>query len=140
MKVLVPLDGSRRAMEALPVAQRLTRENDVVILLTVGDVPDTALHAKEIHGELSHMLRSASEQLHGRAVDTRVELTGDPEGTIADAAREESVELIVMTTSCSAPIARFARRSVPDRVLRRARIPVTFVPVARDNRVTAPDW
>ncbi len=129
MKFLVPLDGSKRAMGALPVARQLVDENDEVLLLTVGDAPDSVPHARELRAELGRTLDHAASALPGAQVETRVELTGDPDDTIAHVAKAEAVDLIIMTTTCSSGIARLGRRSIPDAVLRRARIPVTLVPV-----------
>lgn len=132
MKVLVPLDGTRRALQVLPVVTWLSRDDATVLLLTVGEVPDSVQHAKELRAELSRMLQEAAEVLPSRRVETRVELTGHPEETIADVAQEQEVDLIVMATPSAPLLARLARRSVPDAVLRRVRIPMTLVPLPKD--------
>jgi nucleotide-binding universal stress UspA family protein len=96
MKVLVPISPSSASEAALPDAQRLAGEQGgEVILVSVGELPETSEHRDQAKG----MLQDRLDVLAARVsvpVRTRVELAGDPVRGILDVANEEHADAIVM--------------------------------------------
>jgi nucleotide-binding universal stress UspA family protein len=153
-KILVPLDKSHLAEQALNPAIWLTQKSDGrLTLLNVQDtppnfMPDVAeLTVNNLHEPLSDFDReyeSAREYLNGVRYglgrthtdlqwETRIE-DGDPASQIIDIAEKEAYDLIVMTTHGYSGLTRWMMGSVAEKVLRRAPCPVMVVRKSRPIR------
>ncbi len=117
--ILVPLDGSDLAEQALPYAQTLAGSGCQRILLEVGQEGDTDLPALERHANSDARLETAN---------------GDPAEQILRVARDLNAGMIVMTTHGRGALGRFVFGSVADAVTRRSPVPVFVVhPRAEDG-------
>ena len=122
--LLVPLDGSSKAVAALPVARGLAHlMGATVTLIHVGR---EALSP----AELLNRIRLSSEDVRGLIID---QCTGSPAEAIVRAAAARHAVLIVMCgPQPGGPSYPFG--SVPGDVLRTAPCPVVFVPSISDTR------
>ncbi|HEX5479906.1 MAG TPA: universal stress protein [Dehalococcoidia bacterium] len=129
MKILVPIDNSKGSHTALSAAKRLAKElrSAHIILLSVSEQPETPELAREEEETMQHLLRAAEAELDGVPVRHRTSKAGDPARGIADAARDEQADLIVMATHGRTPISALARGSVAEDVVRSGVAPVTLV-------------
>ena len=110
--VLVPLDGSPDAEQALPYAEALAGPGCQLILLEVGEDPDDEFTLLERHAGSCAQLETAS---------------GDPAEQILRVVRDLGVGLIVMTTQGRGALGRWAFGSVADAVTRKSPVPVLVV-------------
>jgi nucleotide-binding universal stress UspA family protein len=138
--VLVPLDGSRLAEQALGPAAELAARFDAELLLV--RVLSPVLHTRYRKGKV--VLASAgfdevedawtylsdhAERL--RAAGHRASvwvLVGPAAASIADAARTEHADAIVMTTHGRHGVGRLLLGSTADGILQRTGVPVVLVP------------
>ncbi len=110
-RILVPLDGSELAEQALPLATRLAQASD---------------------REQAHRRRQATAYLKAlqksdalKGVSTRsITPEGEPASVIINLAANEDCDLIVMTTNGERGLMRWIFGSVTERVLRNATCPV----------------
>ncbi|HEU5303005.1 MAG TPA: universal stress protein [Gemmatimonadales bacterium] len=139
--LLVPLDGSALAAQALPVAAAIARRSgtklhlamvspQVPSSLATGEEPpaEPALE-QELRDELLQYLKSTADALgttHGLDV-TFALLDGAPVHALAEHARLKHAGLIVMTTHGHTGVNRLWLGSVADRLLRRVRVPVLLL-------------
>jgi nucleotide-binding universal stress UspA family protein len=127
--VLVPLDGSRAAEQALAYldALRSLGESRVLLLSVVDEAEDyRGLSGSEAVDREANMLStylrevSSDVQKHlGVTVETKV-LRGSPAGRILDEARSLSPDLLVISTHGRTGIGRWRLGSVADKVIRGA--------------------
>jgi nucleotide-binding universal stress UspA family protein len=110
--VLVPLDGSSEAEQALPYAEALAAPGCQLILLEVGEDPDDEFALLERHAASCAHLETAS---------------GDPAEQILRVVRDLGVGMIVMTTHGRGALDRLAFGSVADAVTRHSPVPVMVV-------------
>jgi nucleotide-binding universal stress UspA family protein len=134
--ILVPLDGSPLAEQALPLALSVARRAQADLRLVM-------VHARHPGGPDPDIGASRSEQAYLDKVAARVRDTGGrpaatdvipaataliEEGSIAPAlcgyARALQVGLIVLTTHGRGPLSRFWLGSVADELLRQATVPL----------------
>jgi nucleotide-binding universal stress UspA family protein len=126
-KLLVPLDGSALAEAAIPVADHLSSATGAeIVLVTVGELPETTDQAKESHAALSGVLDRAARRLE-RPARRRVEHANDPAAGILHAVQEEGADMVVMTTHGRSGITEIAHGSVAADVIRSTNVPVTLV-------------
>lgn len=140
-RILVPLDGSERAEQALPLAARLARAWDGSLLLVRVVIPsrEVGLHAGEAvpflgdttKEELETARRSletvaASEGLAGIAVATEV-ITGRPAEGILSTATARQADLMVMCSHGYTGVKRWALGSVAQQVARHSAVPVLIL-------------
>jgi nucleotide-binding universal stress UspA family protein len=140
-RLLAPLDGSRAAETALPVASGLARQLGGELLLvraapapTAGTALDWAL-APDIGVETTALTRDATDYL-ARIAD-RLRQTGvavqyaarcgEPAAIIEALGRERAVALVVMATHGRTGLPRLALGSVADAVLRQQDRPLLLV-------------
>jgi len=109
--VLVPLDGSDLAEQALPYARELAEPGCQLILLEVGEDEDD-LGVLERHAGSCASLETA---------------VGDPAEQILRVARDLQAGLIVMTTHGRGALGRWVFGSVADQVMRTSPVPVLVV-------------
>lgn len=144
--ILVPLDGSTLATQALQPAQMIAAATGATLVLVA-----VAPHADDLglaDGGIEplwmladcdaatqyarHSLESAARQLHaqGIAVQTRV-LAGDPAAEIVRASAAEHTDLIVMATHGRSRFQRLMLGSVAQKVLHAAEQPLLLVRPSR---------
>lgn len=145
-KILVPLDGSDLAENALEAAFALARQfrSEVILLrVVVPDeilvslpalLPPAALYpAKSFHQseEAEAYLFGVKVRWSASGVRIRTEVAaGTPPEVIVTFAREHAVDLIVMSTHGRTGFSRLIYGSVAEAVLRGAHLPVLLTPIA----------
>jgi nucleotide-binding universal stress UspA family protein len=142
-RILVPLDGSSRAEQALPIAARIAHTTGgSVILLTVANIPteytfslyssylsQTPFFADdilEIELEKARQYLSIiaeSETLKGIKTETETS-TGATAQTILDVAEKEHIDLIIICSHGETGFKRWALGSVAQKVARHSPVPV----------------
>jgi nucleotide-binding universal stress UspA family protein len=136
--VLVPLDGSLVAEQAIPYAQALLPDADAGVLLRVVPEPDPLL--TELMWTLESapawtetaVARAELDQVKARLADTRIRwitdvAQGDPAAEVLEAIRRHRVDVVAMTTHGRGALGRVTFGSVADRVSRASPIPVLLV-------------
>jgi nucleotide-binding universal stress UspA family protein len=151
-RILVPLDGSPRAEQALPVAARIARATGGTIILLratpipiqygpymYGSYPSSApVFSREILdadlARAQYYLAAAaqSEHLVGIRTETKA-IAGPAAHTILTIARLQHVDLIVMCTRGLTGLKRWVLGSVAHKVLRHSTIPVLVLPVRQSE-------
>lgn len=146
-KVLVPLDGSELAEQALHTVPRLFGSVELLLfrVMSPPDVaisaylPDTARTTREMtqarEGAAEAYLAAQREAVEGEAVsvETEAEFSHDPAREIVRLAEERGCDVIVMSTHGRSGLTRALVGSVTDRVLRRSSVPVVVVPPEREE-------
>ncbi len=131
-RILVPLDGSALAEQALPYAQVLAERSGAEILLVrvvPPEWPDGPAEARE-HLREVHEARSYLGEIAGRIESRGVRvLRSVPPGAPATriAAEAQDADLIVMTTHGRSGVFRFLYGSVAEGVLAQAKVPVMLI-------------
>ena len=134
-KILVPLDGSRLAEAALWQAVDLGGADGAAYSLLRAAEAHTLPGADPVEAQVS-AVREAEEYLEGvarrlrergvSAVETHV-WYGAPAGAIAEAAKVQKVDLIVMSTHGRSGLGRLILGSVAESVLRGTTTPILVV-------------
>jgi nucleotide-binding universal stress UspA family protein len=150
--LLVPLDGSQLAEQALDYARQIVKPGGRITLLSVVDLPfptqvvfdmppvqtiDPA--TLEQHRDLTKRYlqgKAATLASAGFVVDTIVEL-GYPEEAIVSIARKYAVDAIVMSTHGRTGLNRMLMGSVTHRVLNDTPCPVFVVPNLKRQTATS---
>jgi nucleotide-binding universal stress UspA family protein len=140
--VLIPLDGSALAEQALPHAVAQARHFQAE--LTLLRVVEPFAHGRGISlADLERIRQQthawACEHLERLAVDIRqqgvlvqtVTIDGRPHTGIAEFAETNQVDLIVMSTRGQSGLSRWLMGGVADRVVRGATVPVLLVRAAQ---------
>jgi nucleotide-binding universal stress UspA family protein len=151
-RIVVPLDGSDLAEQAVPVAAALGADLGVPVhLMRVLDVDalratvQAGIHVaaaylrsqEEIQRYAEEYLAEQAQQLRNRDLAATAEvLTGSPAVTLLDAIRPD--DLVVMTTHGRGGVRRWLLGSVADKLVRAAAAPVLLVP-ANGPEPAAPD-
>lgn len=145
-RILVPLDGSKLAECVLPHVEALGKGCSVkeVILFRacqppaiLADYPDGMptgweQQAKQVTKHLEKQcavyLDTVEKDLKDAGLNVRTEVfLGDPADTIADFAKKNEVDLIIMATHGRSGPSRWAYGSTADKVLRSGCTPVLIV-------------
>jgi nucleotide-binding universal stress UspA family protein len=151
-RILVPLDGSSLAKQALPCAVTLARGlgAELVLLRAVWIPPDllemldestVKLNAilAQLGAEARDYLGALVEQLRDAGLDARHAVRQGPAAeTILEYAGWSNVDQIVMATHGYTGIKRWTHGSVAERVLQTARVPLLLVRVGEQD--LARDW
>ncbi|HUE75908.1 MAG TPA: universal stress protein [Chloroflexota bacterium] len=134
--VLVPLDGSRLAEQAVKQASDLARVIGAPLLLvrivemfiSLGTDPRTPDGEMSLTAEEQNYLESIAANLRaeGHAVSTRTAI-GRPVARIAAIAMEDDVSAIALATHGRSGLSRLLMGSVATGVLQRASVPVLLV-------------
>jgi len=145
-RFLVPLDGSPLAECALPVARELARRtNGVLVLLRSPEYVEAQLpsavefslylpqgrdltdYYQKVREESKAYLAGVAKRVGADVtVETLVE-EGERAGAIVDAAADEDIDLIIMTTHGRTGLSRWVLGSVAERVLHEAPCPVLIL-------------
>jgi nucleotide-binding universal stress UspA family protein len=136
-RILVPLDGSSRAEQALPIAARIARASGgSVLLLHVMNPPlkfgpymrQSTLLRKTVNAAITETVEYLSKAAHSHdleGVETKVALFSGPvASTILDTAKEQHIELILMASHGYTGFKRWALGSVAQQVARSSPVPV----------------
>lgn len=143
-EILVPLDGSVRARQVLPLAVELATkaEAEIVLLHAIDPLVEAYPSARSLGMSVAHPDRVLQEvvrdaELHlgeianGMATEglsiTTMSLIGYPAEAIVDEAERRRADLIVMTTHGYSGLRRWALGSVADKVLHNTRTPLLLV-------------
>jgi nucleotide-binding universal stress UspA family protein len=130
-RILLPLDGSALAEEALPhaVAQAEHFQAELILLKVLEPVAKYHLISLEAARELVlDYLERVAAGLRERGVSVRViTVEGNPHEGIVSCAEAEQVDMIVLCTRGHSGLSRWLIGSVADRVARGAGVPVLLV-------------
>ena len=137
-RIIVPLDGSNMAEQAIPVAARIARASKgsiiflrvVTVPLEIGSqvVPLSGFSSTTLENDINTAMRylaaiARRDELDGISLKMKV-LTGSPAQKIQDAVEEEQADLVVMCSHGDAGIKRFVIGSVAQKVARHSTVPV----------------
>lgn len=149
-KILVPLDGSQLAEEALPLATQLVRANNAeLLLLRVVPLSSCVPLAAVAPMDLAEPMREAAfigaqayleqvityEHLDGLNVHTDVVL-GGAANTIIDYAQQQDADLIVMRSHGETGISRWIMGSTAQQLVRNCPVPVLVINTPHTQAVT----
>ncbi len=139
-KILVPLDGSPLAEQAIPYATELCKGSTEVTLFQVVHLPlplaapDVSIATpmpdlQELKQEAIDYLESLAQRLREDGVHVKTDAV--ERDVVADAiveyAEEHSIDLIVMTTHGRSGLSRLVFGSVAESVVRHAPCPVLLI-------------
>lgn len=142
-KILVPLDGSTLAAQALPHAQALAENSDAALIL-FRVVPELRESMDQPNLEFDGMrTQKAQEGLVDRAMEALIQKAeelqhlqfepqavveeGDPADAIVDYASRNDIDLIVMSTHGRTGVSRWVYGSVAGKVLQAAPCPILLI-------------
>jgi nucleotide-binding universal stress UspA family protein len=148
-RIMVPLDGSGFAREALPAAEHLARRDGARLrLVTVhpglppgpgGTVPEELARAdREQRASRGEALEELAGELRGRGLEVDAEVLSGP--VVEELARRagEAADLVVMATHGRGPLSRLWLGSVADGLVRNCPVPVLLVRPRDDGDREAP--
>ena len=129
-KVLCPIDLSTNSLEAIDVATTMAKAGKGEVIFLHVAMPDLPIESGYAIFEVDAAIRSAQEELSAiRPSDPDVRFRhelrrGDPAAEILRVAKEENVDLIVLTTHGRGGITRLLMGSVAEHVIRKSSCPV----------------
>jgi len=143
-RILIPLDGSPLAEQALPHAAALAEHFQAELILLKVMVPLASslnLPPGAVKKAEAATLELANEYLNRVAARVQerkilvkvVTVTGRPHEEIVRFAETEQLDVIVMCTRGHSGISRWLMGSVADRVARSVNVPVLLVRASKDN-------
>jgi nucleotide-binding universal stress UspA family protein len=135
-RVLVPIDGSTQATDALDHAASAFPDARIVLLHVIDPV-DSGYDAETImpgyagdwydsHEETAKELFAEARERTGREFETAIEV-GRPAREIVEFAEREDVDHVVMGSHGRSGVARILLGSVAETVVRRSPVPATVV-------------
>lgn len=136
--ILVPLDGSELAEQALPVAARLASAPGVTLHLVrvvellaaplameIADIPLEAYEGSGAEKAAHAYLEELAARLRGEGHTVRVAcLRRDVSSALLDYEREQKIDIVVICSHGRSGVARFALGSVAARLVRHGTAPV----------------
>ena len=143
-RILIPLDGSALAEQALPhaIAQARHFEAELVLLRVLAPLPSSPLLEEVARGRAQALLNASACEYLERVVarvqehGIRVRVAtaqGSPPVAITEFAEANEVDLIVMSTRGQSGLTRWLMGSVADRVVRGATVPVLLVRARKEE-------
>ena len=137
-RILVPLDGSRLAEQALRHAAIHAEKfgAEIVLLMVLGPLPEPSMAGRRIVRSAEQATAElAQDYLEGIAADLREQglpvqtqvVEGKPYLEIVRHAEDREIDLIVMSTRGHSGLTRWLLGSVTDRVVRGATVPLLLV-------------
>ena len=139
-RIIVPLDGSPFAEQALPYAEGLARKLQLEITLArvidtgapYTGVLDDARFVQvddDVKAAAATYLKKVAEDLEGKGLKVRTELaSGNAPESLVDIARRTPEDIIVMTSHGRSGLARWMEGSVAESLIRSSGDPVLIVP------------
>ncbi len=140
--VLVPLDGSKIALNAIEDAVKLAKSgpgDGRIVLLAVVETPTMQFEGygeimghldihENIHRDLKKLLDEEAAKINAQGVETKcLVLDGLPHEEIVGVCSDENINVVVMTTHGRTGIAHWIMGSVAERVVRAAPCSVFIV-------------
>lgn len=126
--ILVPLDGSPKAEQALPHVETMARQfNSTVLLVRVCTAeakidPVSGLDTRQVY------LNGIADNLKSMGLAVNTHLTkGDPSAVLVELANQQNIDLVVLSSHGRTGLARLVYGSVAEKVLHRARCPMLLV-------------
>jgi len=134
-KILVPLDGSEVAEQAMPYVERLARQlKSEVILMTV------CLPGDPLERALAEYIERRAEKIQSLGVETRsLCVEGEPAASIINFAERNKIGLIVISTHGKSGISNWPLGSIAGKVVQRSNIPVFLVRSSQPGKAPADD-
>ncbi|OHW61769.1 TRAP-T-associated universal stress protein TeaD [Andreesenia angusta] len=129
-KILLPLDGSKRSLDAINMIKSLfgDSELDIHILHVVETEYITVPGIQEKANEISKdILDKAADLLAGYST-TKIGMSGVAYKDIVEYADKEKVDMIVMTRTGISGLQRYLVGSVTSKVISGSSVPVLIVP------------
>ncbi len=136
-QILLPLDGSAFAEQALPIAQAVSKVHDGHITLIAVHPTESAsrnfprLPSLQRDGELKRCepyLQQIASQLEATGIRTKQAIvSGDVAEAITLAARDRHADLLVMSTHGRSGVGRMLVGSIAGKVLQGSTIPVLLI-------------
>jgi nucleotide-binding universal stress UspA family protein len=156
-KIVVPLDGSTFAEQALSHAQTLAvpAESEIHLISVAPMLDDQGLavvdlypiyvyrdylvdqgqETQRIRGELQDYLNQVAAKLQAAGFKARSSIRfGQPADEILAYAQDQGCDIIVMSTHGRSGVGRWVYGSVADKVLRGSKIPVLLVRVQESTK------
>lgn len=133
-RVLVPLDGSLLAERALPYAESLAKRSPAMVtLLYVEEATrpeaSTAVVGSATEQDMAEYLRYISDRLRQAGISAVTSIRdGKPGQRIAELARLEKFDLVIMSSHGRTGPGRGAFGGVADRVIHGCHVPVLVIP------------
>jgi nucleotide-binding universal stress UspA family protein len=148
-RILVTLDGSPLAEQALELAvsQAEHHGSELVLLRVVSPMAKSyragsgsVAAIETVERQLVQLARdyveSVAARLRERDIPVRVAVrVGNPNREILQSAKDNAVDLVVMTTRGETGFSRWLLGSVTDHIVRAAKVPVLVVPVWAQEEV-----
>lgn len=131
-RILVPIEGSERALAALGPARRLAQFHDARLgVLTVAP-PETP------EGAITPVFQAVHGEAGGTALECSVVRSADPASALVRVIRDEPATLLCLSTQARGPLGRFLFGSVAREVVRRADRPVVLAELRATWRISSP--
>jgi universal stress protein A len=140
--ILCPLDLSTNSLEAIDVATSLAKAENGQIIFLFTAIPELPTESGYAAIEMAAATKAAQTELEQvRPTDSSVAYRhevrrGDPATEIVKFAKENAVDMIVMTTHGRSGISRLLMGSVAEHVVRRAPCPVLTLKSAEPSAVS----
>jgi nucleotide-binding universal stress UspA family protein len=146
--IVCPTDFSRRSLDALETAEELARtfDSQLIVLHVLTAVPvllsppgspvafDVPAYQEELERATTKRLHEViAERISDTVTATGMIRWGDPAHEIADLARTEGADLIVIATRGESGLSRLVTGSVTEKVVRLAEVPVLSVQPAEED-------
>ncbi|GAA0227068.1 universal stress protein [Haladaptatus pallidirubidus] len=142
-RILIPIDGSEAAENAIPHALDLAETYDAGLhTVSVVDTSDAEQDETreamfdEFEAQSREMVEDVIRQAEGRDIKTTAGsiAEGKPHRAILDYADTRDIDIIVMGTHGRGGIRYPLRRSVTEKVIRRATVPVVCVRLGKGEK------
>lgn len=129
-KILIPVDGSKRSLDAINMVKSLFL-NDSLDVHLLHVVEMNYIIQEDVQKELlkvsDNILDKAAELLTDYNI-TKVSLMGTPYKDIVEYAEKENLDMIVMTRMGLSGLQRYLVGSVTSKVISNTSVPVLIVP------------
>ena len=132
-KILVPLDGSEVAEQAMPYVERLAKKLKSDVVLMTACLPGDPLERA-----LTEYIERRAEKIQSLGVKTRsLCIEGDPADSIINFAEKNKIGLIVLSTHGHGGISNWPLGSIAGKVVQRSNIPVFLVRSGQPGKAPA---
>jgi nucleotide-binding universal stress UspA family protein len=135
-RILVSLDGSSLAEQALPYAEELARlfNSEITLVCVCEPAQGEYRHMHQLYLDKTvQLLKSRLKEKNPRATAKPVILDGDPATTITDYASQNNIGLIIMASHGRSGIVPWALGSTASKLLHRINIPVLLIRAREAN-------
>lgn len=129
-KILIPVDGSERSLEAIELSKTLFKSQAVEIhLLNVVEVNYIVQESiqKELIDQSNEVLDIAASKIKDYKV-IKSSIVGTPYKDIIDYAKKEDINMIIMTRMGLSGLQRYLIGSVTSKVVSHSPVPVLVIP------------